>query len=75
MPAHIPGKAQAIWRMLGAAGSVEAVLCVLAIRDQVATQRGYDRPIRCGAAGGIGTPRAVAAAFGMGAAGAHQIFA
>lgn len=38
------------------------------LRDQVQTERGYDRPIRVGAAGGLGTPSAVAAAFAMGAA-------
>ncbi|MGH8028468.1 MAG: PfaD family polyunsaturated fatty acid/polyketide biosynthesis protein [Arenimonas sp.] len=38
------------------------------LRDQVATQRGYTRPIRIGAAGGLGTPAAIAAAFALGAA-------
>ena len=37
-------------------------------RDQLAHERGYQRPIRIGAAGGLGTPASVAAAFGMGAA-------
>lgn len=37
-------------------------------RDGVATARGYSRPIRLGAAGGIGTPQAVASAFALGAA-------
>jgi PfaD family protein len=41
---------------------------ILALRDEVAKDQGYDRPIRCGAAGGIGTPTAVAAAFSLGAA-------
>jgi len=38
------------------------------LRDQLAAQHGYARPIRVGAAGGIGTPGAVAAAFALGAA-------
>lgn len=37
-------------------------------RDSIVAQRGYDRPIRVGAAGGMGTPHAVAGAFAMGAA-------
>ncbi len=41
---------------------------ILALRDELAAKHGYSRPIRCGAAGGIGTPTAVAAAFSMGAA-------
>lgn len=41
---------------------------ILALRDSIAIERGYDRPIRVGAAGGIGTPAAVAAAYAMGAA-------
>lgn len=41
---------------------------ILALRDRVARERGYQRPIRVGAAGGLGTPSAVAAAFGLGAA-------
>jgi PfaD family protein len=40
-------------------------ICVL--RDQVVAERGYHRPIRVGAAGGLGTPGAVAAAFALGA--------
>jgi trans-AT polyketide synthase, acyltransferase and oxidoreductase domains len=43
-----------------------ASVCVL--RDRIVEERGYDRPIRVGAAGGIGTPVAVAAAFAGGAA-------
>ncbi|RYE87942.1 MAG: PfaD family polyunsaturated fatty acid/polyketide biosynthesis protein, partial [Myxococcales bacterium] len=35
---------------------------------QVAAEQGYTRPIRVGAAGGLGTPDAVAAAFALGAA-------
>ncbi len=38
------------------------------LRDQVQAKRRYDRPIRVGAAGGLGTPSAVASAFAMGAA-------
>jgi PfaD family protein len=38
------------------------------LRDELAAQYGYDRPVRVGAAGGLGTPGSVAAAFAMGAA-------
>lgn len=38
------------------------------LRDDVVRELGYDEPIRVGAAGGLGTPGAVAAAFAMGAA-------
>ncbi|MGH9346272.1 MAG: PfaD family polyunsaturated fatty acid/polyketide biosynthesis protein [Vicinamibacterales bacterium] len=41
---------------------------IVALRDELAAQHGYTRPIRVGAAGGLGTPRAVAAAFALGAA-------
>lgn len=41
---------------------------IAALRDRVMRERGYRRPIRVGAAGGLGTPGAVAAAFGLGAA-------
>ena len=41
---------------------------VLALRDQIVAEREYQRPIRVGAAGGIGTPGAVASAFSLGAA-------
>jgi trans-AT polyketide synthase, acyltransferase and oxidoreductase domains len=37
------------------------------VRDTVAAQHGYARPIRVGAAGGLGTPAALAAAFALGA--------
>ena len=40
---------------------------ILSLRDAIAVERGYPRPIRIGAAGGIGTPGAVAAAFALGA--------
>ncbi|MCB1599528.1 MAG: PfaD family polyunsaturated fatty acid/polyketide biosynthesis protein [Lysobacterales bacterium] len=38
-----------------------------ALRNRIAPERGYTRPIRIGAAGGLGTPAAVAAAFALGA--------
>ena len=41
---------------------------IAALRDQIASARGYPRPIRIGAAGGLGTPSAIAAAFALGAA-------
>jgi len=41
---------------------------ILKIRDQIAQKYNYPRSIRVGAAGGLGTPTAVAAAFSMGAA-------
>jgi PfaD family protein len=48
-------------------------LCVLfptlaVLRDQLVSQHGYPRPIRLGAAGGLGAPSGVAAAFQLGAA-------
>ncbi len=41
---------------------------ILAIVGEISRRHGYTRPIRVGAAGGLGTPAAVAAAFSMGAA-------
>jgi len=41
---------------------------IAAVRDEVVAARGYPRPLRLGAAGGIGTPQAVASAFALGAA-------
>lgn len=38
------------------------------LRDEIVSKHRYARPIRLGAAGGIGTPQAVASAFGLGAA-------
>ena len=38
------------------------------LRDELAQKFAYARPIRLGAAGGLGTPAALAAAFAMGAA-------
>jgi PfaD family protein len=40
---------------------------MLALRSELVERFGYTRPIRVGAAGGIGTPSAVAAAFALGA--------
>jgi trans-AT polyketide synthase, acyltransferase and oxidoreductase domains len=41
---------------------------ILALRDAVAARYGYQRRIRVGAAGGLGSPQAVAGAFALGAA-------
>jgi trans-AT polyketide synthase, acyltransferase and oxidoreductase domains len=41
---------------------------ISALRDKITAARGYPRPVRVGAAGGLGTPSAVAAAFSLGAA-------
>ena len=41
---------------------------IAGLRDAIAAEQGYERPIRVGAAGGLGTPSAVAAAFSLGAA-------
>lgn len=41
---------------------------MLALRDQLQTQFGFETPVRVGLAGGIATPQSVAAAFAMGAA-------
>jgi len=41
---------------------------MMALRDELQAEFEYDRPLRIGAAGGIGTPAAAAAAFAMGAA-------
>lgn len=40
---------------------------ILGVRDEAVLRHGFKRPIRIGAAGGLGTPGAVAAAFTMGA--------
>jgi trans-AT polyketide synthase, acyltransferase and oxidoreductase domains len=42
--------------------------CILSVRDEIAQSHNYSRPIRIGAAGGIGCPSAAAAAFSLGAA-------
>jgi len=47
---------------------VALVPLILALRDELTARHGYARPIRVGAAGGLGTPSAVAAAFSLGAA-------
>lgn len=41
---------------------------ILALRDEMAAQYRYHRPIFVGAAGGLGTPNSVASAFALGAA-------
>ena len=41
---------------------------IVDVRDRCAREFGYTRPIRLGAAGGIGTPAAAASAFALGAA-------
>ncbi|MDH4260516.1 MAG: PfaD family polyunsaturated fatty acid/polyketide biosynthesis protein [Gammaproteobacteria bacterium] len=41
---------------------------LLALRDRLQAQYGYDQPLRVGAAGGLSTPAGLAAAFAMGAA-------
>ncbi len=41
---------------------------IVDLRDVLAAEHAYTRPVRVGAAGGLGTPRAVAAAFALGAA-------
>lgn len=46
-----------------------AMLPILtALRDSLVEKHGFERPVRIGAAGGLGTPEAVAAAFSLGAA-------
>jgi PfaD family protein len=40
---------------------------IVVLRSELTKKYGYSRPIRLGAAGGIGTPAAVASAFGLGA--------
>ena len=41
---------------------------MLALRDRMQVEHGYAQPLRVGAAGGLSTPAALAAAFSMGAA-------
>ncbi|RIK83406.1 MAG: 2-nitropropane dioxygenase [Planctomycetota bacterium] len=41
---------------------------MLALRDRLQAEQGYEEPLRVGAAGGIATPASAAAAFAMGAA-------
>jgi PfaD family protein len=40
---------------------------MLALRDRMQAEHGYEMPLRVGAAGGVATPHAVAAAFALGA--------
>jgi trans-AT polyketide synthase/acyltransferase/oxidoreductase domain-containing protein len=44
-----------------------ALPAIMALRDELTAKHGYRRPIRVGAAGGLGTPAAIAAAFALGA--------
>ncbi|MGE0785461.1 MAG: PfaD family polyunsaturated fatty acid/polyketide biosynthesis protein [Sandaracinaceae bacterium] len=49
--------------------SLSAVFGTIAeLRDELSAQHDYPRPVRVGAAGGLGTPRSVAGAFSLGAA-------
>jgi trans-AT polyketide synthase, acyltransferase and oxidoreductase domains len=41
---------------------------IMSLRDALVAEFGYDRPIRLGAAGSLGTPISVAAAYALGAA-------
>ncbi|MDP3278937.1 MAG: PfaD family polyunsaturated fatty acid/polyketide biosynthesis protein [Deltaproteobacteria bacterium] len=41
---------------------------ILSVRDALVAKHGLTRPVRVGAAGGLGTPSAIAAAFSLGAA-------
>lgn len=41
---------------------------IMALRDELARRHGFSRPIRVGAAGGLGTPSSLAAAWALGAA-------
>ncbi|MER5176971.1 PfaD family polyunsaturated fatty acid/polyketide biosynthesis protein [Streptomyces sp. NPDC002896] len=47
---------------------VSLLPALLGLRDEITARHGYDRTIRVGAAGGLGTPASVAAAFALGAA-------
>src|SRR5262249_7830393 len=48
--------------------AITLIPTLIALRDRLQEQYRYDVPLRVGAAGGIATPAAVAAAFQMGAA-------
>jgi PfaD family protein len=48
--------------------AITLVPTLLALRDRLQQQYGFERPLRVGAAGGIATPASAAAAFVMGAA-------
>ena len=41
---------------------------IMSLRDRLSVEFGYDRPIRLGAAGSLGTPISLAAAYALGAA-------
>ena len=41
---------------------------IMSLRDRLSVEFGYDRPIRLGAAGSLGTPISLAAAYSLGAA-------
>ncbi len=47
---------------------VAVLPAIISLRDELQTKYGFPTPVRVGAAGGIGTPTAAAAAFTMGAA-------
>lgn len=47
--------------------AITLVPTMIALRDRLHKEYGYDRPLRVGAAGGIATPSSAAAAFAMGA--------
>ncbi|MFO0807666.1 MAG: PfaD family polyunsaturated fatty acid/polyketide biosynthesis protein [Gemmataceae bacterium] len=47
---------------------VALVPTMIALRDRMQSQFGYEAPLRVGAAGGLATPTGVAAAFALGAA-------
>ncbi|MBV9992188.1 MAG: ACP S-malonyltransferase [Alphaproteobacteria bacterium] len=51
----------------GAAPLTVLLPCFVRLRDAFRSRHGYRRPVRIGAAGGIGTPEAVAATFVLGA--------
>jgi trans-AT polyketide synthase/acyltransferase/oxidoreductase domain-containing protein len=48
--------------------AITLIPTLIALRDRLQAQYGYDEPLRVGAAGGIATPASAAAAFAMGAA-------
>jgi PfaD family protein len=48
--------------------AITLIPTLLALRDRLQMQHGFDVPLRVGAAGGIATPASAAAGFGMGAA-------
>lgn len=48
--------------------AITLIPTLIALRDRMQAQYGYDEPLRVGAAGGIATPASAAAALAMGAA-------